>query len=249
MQICVNITSRWDYLLSRQKPNEERNFLFVLQLLKPFRAPPARNKVQWFHKTCRRRICESLSYFYRSRHTLHFNSLSKWVQSDAGGERAGTGRLVREVQDQRFDPHEHGSPVLQRDNEKLLAHSSWVTLGNKIKHTHSKKRHRYIYRERRCVWGVFWNRNQKAVFSPGSLDLCVLCALSFNDVVLWTQWWAGRTGTSRETEEANTKVPRSHTLLPLLLSRSVLLGNYCVHSKTYAQDEKWYIIQVHTSTH
>lgn len=50
-----------------------------------------------------------------------------------------------------------------------------------------------------------------------------------------------RTGTSRETEEANTKLPRSRSYC-LLCSCSVLSGNW-LQSKTYAQDEQYIKLQ------
>ena len=112
------------------------------------------------------------------------------------------------MEDQRFKPSRQN--VLQRADEKLLAHSPWGTLGNKTRHTQrgGETKSEYtcsIYKyigEGRCVWG----------FEPGSLH-----PLGFSDAVLWTQWWAGNrrrdadAGQERaeRPEEADRKLPRS----------------------------------------
>lgn len=103
--------------------------------------------------------------------------------------------------------------VLQRDDEKLLARSSWGTLGNKTRHTrrggeteseYTCSMYKYI-EEGRCVFGGVKQKAEGSVFTvePGSLH-----PLWFNDVVLWTRWWAETEGGTQTPDRSEPSARR-----------------------------------------
>lgn len=103
--------------------------------------------------------------------------------------------------------------VLQRDDEKLLARSSWGTLGNKTGHTqrggetkseYTCSIYKYI-KEGRCVFGGLKQKAEGSVFTggPGSLH-----PLWFNGVVLWTQWWAETEGGTQTPDRSEPSARR-----------------------------------------